>query len=149
MADAVKLPRAMSEAEIVTAARDDVDAAPMSDAEFAAAKRVPRIKTLCRALRLTQEQFSEKYFIPLGALRDWEQSAAAPDATARAYIRAIEGDPEGVLRALAAAPGWCCYEMRHRPGPTVMARAGGPSTTSEFFRESLHKFLIPMAIRIL
>jgi hypothetical protein len=29
---------------------------------------------------------------------------AAPDATAKAYIRAIAGDPAGVLRALSAVP---------------------------------------------
>ena len=95
----------MTEEEIAAAAHEDADAIPMTDAEFAATKRVPRIKTLRRALRLTQEQFSEKYFIPLGTLRDGEKNAAEPDATPRANIRPKQGDPEGVLRALAAAPG--------------------------------------------
>lgn len=99
-----KMLRPMSEAEIEAAAYADPDALPMTDAEFAAARRVPRVKMLRRRLGLTQEQFAGRYQIPLGTLRDWEQNAAEPDATARAYIRAIEGDPEGVLRALGVVP---------------------------------------------
>jgi len=35
-------------------------------------------------------------------LRDWEQQRAEPDQPARAYLKAIAGDPEGVQRALLA-----------------------------------------------
>ena len=66
-------------------------------------RRVPRVKTLRRALRLTQEQFAARYQIPLGTLRDWEQARAEPDQPARAYLKAIAGDPEGVQRALHSA----------------------------------------------
>jgi putative transcriptional regulator len=55
-----------------------------------------------RALGLTQEQFAARYRIPLGTLRDWEQGAKQPDRAARAYLRAIAGDPVGVERALQA-----------------------------------------------
>ena len=63
------------------------------------------MKTLRRALRLTQEEFAARYQIPLGTLRDWEeeQQRAEPDQPARAYLKAIAGDPEGVQRALQAA----------------------------------------------
>jgi len=40
----------------------------------------------------------------IGTLRDWEQSRAEPDATARTYLNVIAGDPEGVVRALARVP---------------------------------------------
>lgn len=40
--------------------------------------------------------------IPLETLRDWEQGAKKPDQEARAYLRAIAGDPVAVLRALHA-----------------------------------------------
>jgi len=40
--------------------------------------------------------------VPLGTLRDWEQGAKQPDQAARAYLRAIAGDPAGVQRALTA-----------------------------------------------
>ena len=60
--------------------------------------------TLRRALGLTQEEFSARYHIPLGTLRDWEQGRTEPDQPARTYLMAIAGDPEGVLRALQDAP---------------------------------------------
>jgi putative transcriptional regulator len=37
-----------------------------------------------RALGLTQQEFSVRFLIPLGTLRDWEQGAAEPDQAARA-----------------------------------------------------------------
>jgi putative transcriptional regulator len=93
---------AMTDAEVHAAAMRDPDARPMTDEEFARAKRVPRIKTLRRALGLTQEEFAARFQIPLGTLRDWEQGVAEPDKTARAYLRAIAGDAAAVQRALAA-----------------------------------------------
>jgi len=62
------------------------------------------VKTLRRAMKMTQEIFAATYEIPLGTLRDWEQGASQPDAPARAYLRAIAGDPEAVLRALTTIP---------------------------------------------
>ena len=66
---------------------------------------LPRAKTLHRADGLTQEQFAVRFQIPLGTLRDWEQGATEPDQAARAYLRAIAGDPVAVERALNAGPG--------------------------------------------
>ncbi|MDZ3837629.1 MAG: helix-turn-helix domain-containing protein [Rhodospirillales bacterium] len=71
---------------------------------MARARRVPRAKTLRRALGLTQEEFATRYHIPIGTLRDWEQGRAQPDQPASAYLMAIAGDPEGVRRALDGAP---------------------------------------------
>ena len=95
---------AMTDAEVHAAAMNDPDARPMTDEEFARAKRVPRTRTLRRALGLTQEEFAARYQIPLGTLRDWEQGAAVPDQAARSYLKAIAGDPVAVQRALGAAP---------------------------------------------
>jgi putative transcriptional regulator len=61
---------------------------------------VSRAKTIRRTLGLTQEAFATRFQIPIGTLRDWEQGRAEPDQTARAYLRAIAGDPEAVWRAL-------------------------------------------------
>jgi len=80
------------------------DSPPMSPEDLAKARRVPRVTTLRRALRMTQEQFAAEYRIPIGTLRDWEQGRVEPDATARAYLRAIAGDPEAVRRALTTIP---------------------------------------------
>jgi putative transcriptional regulator len=91
---------AMTDEEVHTRAMNDPDARPLSDEEFARARRVPRAKTLRRALGLTQEEFATRFQIPLGTLRDWEQGRAEPDQPARAYLRAIAGDPAAVQRAL-------------------------------------------------
>jgi putative transcriptional regulator len=70
----------------------------------AKAERAPRVKTLRRALGLTQEEFAVRYRIPLGTLRDWEQGRTEPDQPARAYINVIASDPDWVSRALAGGP---------------------------------------------
>jgi putative transcriptional regulator len=64
--------RPMTEAEIAAAAVADPDARPMTDADWQAASKVPRAKTVRRALGLTQEEFAERFQIPIGTLRDWE-----------------------------------------------------------------------------
>ena len=88
---------AMSAEAVDAARRADPDAVPpMDDAAKGAAARRARMAT-----GLTQAVFSARYGIPLGTLRDWEQGAATPDATARAYLRVIAREPEVVARALA------------------------------------------------
>ena len=56
-----------------------------------------------RALALSQEEFSSRFHIPLGTLRDWEQGRKDPDAAARAYLVVIGRKPEAVLEALEQA----------------------------------------------
>ena len=62
--------RAMTDEEIMAAAMTDPDARPLTDEQLRTARRVPRAKTLRRALALTQEEFALRYHIPLGTLRD-------------------------------------------------------------------------------
>jgi len=76
----------------------------MTPEELKNAKRRPRVTVIRRALNMTQEQFAAEFNIPLGTLRDWEQERAEPDATARAYLRAIAGNPQAVSQALHAHP---------------------------------------------
>jgi putative transcriptional regulator len=95
---------AMTEDQRHAAALADPDAEPLTPERLAGLRQTPRLKIIRRALRLTQEEFSARFHIPLGTLRDWEQGAAQPDQTARAYLRAIAGDAEAVRRALEAAP---------------------------------------------
>ena len=92
--------RPLTEAEIAAAAAADPDARPMTKEELQKARRIPRVKTLRRALGLTQEEFAARYHVPLGTLRDWEQGRTEPDQPARAYLTVIARDPEGVRRAL-------------------------------------------------
>ncbi len=97
--------REMTDEEVHAAALADPDAQPMTEADFARVKRVPRVKSLRRVLGLTQEEFAARYHIPVGTLRDWEQGRCEPDQPARAYLRVIAHDPEGIARALERRPG--------------------------------------------
>jgi putative transcriptional regulator len=95
----------MTEAQVEAAATRDPDARPMSPDELRRAARVPQVKTLRRALGLTQEEFAGRYHIPVGTLRDWEQGRVEPDQPARAYLKVIAQDPECIRRLLNALPG--------------------------------------------
>jgi len=86
------------------AALADPDAHPLTEADFVRMKRVPRAKTLRRALGMTQEEFATRFHIPIGTLRDWEQGRCEPDQPARAYLHVIASDPAGVMRALESGP---------------------------------------------
>jgi putative transcriptional regulator len=92
--------REMTDEEVVARALADPDAQPKSEDWLASVPRVPRIKTIRRALGMTQEEFAERYLIPLGTLRDWEQGRTEPDQAAQAYLKVIAKEPETVSRAL-------------------------------------------------
>ncbi len=96
--------RTMSDAEINAAALSDPDNQPWSRQSQAHLRRVPQVKVMRRALGLTQEEFSARYLIPLGTLRDWEQGKAEPDQAVRAYLTVIAREPEVVRRALQFRP---------------------------------------------
>jgi putative transcriptional regulator len=98
-------PLAPMSAEIEAAAARDHENPPLTDARPGQLLPVPRVKTLRRALALTQEEFAARYLIPLGTLRDWEQGRSEPDQPAKAYLIVIARDPEGVERALHPVQG--------------------------------------------
>jgi putative transcriptional regulator len=88
--------------ESVASHEIDPDNPPLTEADFNRMRRVPRAKTIRRALMLTQEEFAARYHIPIGTLRDWEQGRTEPDAPAQAYLRVIAADPKGVEEKLGA-----------------------------------------------
>jgi putative transcriptional regulator len=90
----------MSAAEIETAAARDHENPPLTDARAGQLRPVPRVKTLRRALALTQEEFAARYHIPLGTLRDWERGRSERDQPAKAYLTLTARDPKGIERAL-------------------------------------------------
>jgi putative transcriptional regulator len=91
---------AMTEEEIEANALADPDNPPITPEELARMRVFPHPKRIREKLKLTQEQFAERFEIPLGTLRDWEQGASYPDRAARTLLRVIEQDPEGVAKAL-------------------------------------------------
>jgi putative transcriptional regulator len=97
-------PRTMTEAEVLAAAKADPDNRPLTAKALAGMKPVARVKTLRRALSLTQQEFAQRYHIPLGTLRDWEQGRSQPDQPARAYLAVIARDPEHVRKVLMREP---------------------------------------------
>jgi len=95
---------ALTEEQIHAAALADPDAQPLTEESLAKMRRVPRVITIRRALKLSQEEFATRFHIPPGTLRDWEQGRCEPDAAARAYLRVIAREPEVVRRALEPLP---------------------------------------------
>ena len=107
---------AMTAAERHAAALADPDAQPLTAADFARMKPVPRVSIIRRAFRLSQEEFAAQFHIPIGTLRDWEQGRKEPDAAAKAYLRVIASEPETVRKALLPRP---------RPGVMKRKREAG------------------------
>lgn len=94
---------AMTAEEKRIAALDDPDARPLTEDDMKHIRRTPRVRVIRRALKLTQEEFSERFGIPLGTLRDWEQGRKEPDAAARACLVVIGRNPAAVSEALHPA----------------------------------------------
>jgi putative transcriptional regulator len=88
---------AQTDEEIARNVASDPDAAPiLSEAETAAALT----RSVRKRLGISQAEFSARYHVPIGTLRDWEQNRKQPDALALAYLRVIAREPKMVARAL-------------------------------------------------
>jgi putative transcriptional regulator len=74
----------------------------LTDEDREKIKKLPDPKRIRRKLKLTQKEFSRRYRIPLGTLRDWERRARFPDSAARAYLTVISQEPERIAAILAA-----------------------------------------------
>ena len=62
----------------------------------------PDVKAIRRGLKMSQDEFSVAYRIPLATLKNWEQGRRHPDAPASAYLLTIQNKPDEVLAALSA-----------------------------------------------
>jgi putative transcriptional regulator len=60
-------------------------------------------RSVRKRLGISQAEFSARYHVPIGTLRDWEQNRKQPDAPALAYLRVIAREPDMVARALRRA----------------------------------------------
>ena len=61
------------------------------------------VQSIRKRLGMSQAEFSARFGIPPGTLRDWEQGRRIPEGPARFLLKVIETDPKAVERALAAA----------------------------------------------
>ena len=51
----------------------------------------------------TQDQFARAYHLPLGTVRDWEQSRSQPDAPARVLLSLIKAEPDTIEQLVQRA----------------------------------------------
>lgn len=92
---------AMTDEQIETAASEDPDAQPLTDAQLNRAVLGRMVRRIRERSGLSQDKFGERFGIPPATLRDWEQGRREPDATARTLLRVIDADPDAVARAVA------------------------------------------------
>ena len=90
---------AMTDEEIEAAALADPDAQPWPEGK--PMRRAALAKRIRFKLVLGQEDFSERYQIPLATLKAWERHEAEADAVALTFLNAILADPEGLAAAVA------------------------------------------------
>ena len=90
---------AMTDEEIEAAALSDPDAQPWPEGK--PMRRAALAKRIRFKQALSQEEFADRYQIPVATLKAWERHEAEPDAVALAYLNAILADPEGVAAAVA------------------------------------------------
>lgn len=65
------------------------------------AQRARLIRKTRTGLGLTQAEFANRFRVPVGTLRDWEQARATAPDFAIAYVRVIGLHPDMVAEAVA------------------------------------------------
>ncbi len=94
---------AMSEDDIIAAARSDPDNPPLTAEELkriSAARRVRRVRIRSG---LSQIEFARAFHINVARLRDLEQGRTQADSALLAYLTVIDEAPDTVRRALHSA----------------------------------------------
>ncbi|KQM98297.1 helix-turn-helix domain-containing protein [Sphingomonas sp. Leaf25] len=61
------------------------------------------VAAIRRRTGMTQAQFAQAYHLPVGTVRDWEQSRTRPDAPARVLLTLIGTEPETIERIVRRA----------------------------------------------
>ena len=64
-------------------------------------QRARLIRRTRTGLGLSQTEFADRFRVPVGTLRDWEQARATPPDFAIAYVRVIHRHPDLVAKAVA------------------------------------------------
>jgi putative transcriptional regulator len=93
----------LTDEEITAAALADPDNPLLTEEELERGVLGRRVRLGRQAAGLSQQEFAERFRIPVATLRDWEQGRRKPDAASLAYLTVIEREPEAVVRALQSA----------------------------------------------
>jgi putative transcriptional regulator len=62
--------------------------------------RIPDVSAIRHRLNVSQEVFAERFHLPLGTLRNWEQKRREPDVAACLLLYLIEKAPETISQLL-------------------------------------------------
>ncbi|MEM9014481.1 MAG: type II toxin-antitoxin system MqsA family antitoxin [Pseudomonadota bacterium] len=60
------------------------------------------VKAIRKKLKLTQQEFADRYGFTLGAVRDWEQERRQPETSARVLLKVVEKHPDIVEDVLGS-----------------------------------------------
>lgn len=60
------------------------------------------VAAIRKRLKLSQAAFAERYGLPVGTVRDWEQARRSPDRAAVVLLSIIDRNPVFVAETLAA-----------------------------------------------
>ncbi|WGI21812.1 helix-turn-helix domain-containing protein [Amylibacter sp. IMCC11727] len=60
------------------------------------------VAAIRKRLKLSQAAFAERYCLPVGTIRDWEQERRSPDRAALVLLSIIDRNPDVVADTLAA-----------------------------------------------
>lgn len=60
------------------------------------------VAAIRKRLKLSQAAFAERYCLPVGTVRDWEQERRSPDRAAVVLLSIIDRNPDVVAETLAA-----------------------------------------------
>ena len=93
----------MQKKEIIAIPADPDDPED-GDVTVEALERGLRARVIRKArvgLGLSQAEFAKRFNVPIGTLRDWEQSRSMPPDFAVAYVRVIALHPDIVAQAVA------------------------------------------------
>lgn len=81
--------------------RHQIEDGEAPEAPVPAFSLVPNVRAIRLKLQMTQDAFARAIDVPVATVRNWEQSRTTMDPAVRSLLRAVEREPEAVLRALA------------------------------------------------
>ena len=61
------------------------------------------VVALRKRLKLSRQEFADRFGLDVRAVQGWEQGRRVPDRAGRVLLTVIDRDPESVVRALADA----------------------------------------------
>lgn len=98
--------KSMKESEVLSRAKTDLDAKPLSIKQLKNFKRAHSpekidVKAIRTKLHISQKQFAYYFGVSIRTIQEWEQHRRNPTSTARNFLKVIEREPKAVQKALS------------------------------------------------